>query len=121
MSKQVSWVFVVVQLLLVLFACCATSITTNAWSRKLLGEQQMQQQPLSGTRYQRFNTGGKTPLDTLFAMKMERRDDLQNQVTDMMQQSRLHAEARRKVQEEMKMKAEQQQQQVQQKQEQQQP
>jgi hypothetical protein len=52
-------------------------------------------------RYQRFNTE-RTPLDTLFSMNNERKEDMQERITDMMKQARLHAEAKRKVEKEMK-------------------
>ena len=55
-------------------------------------------------RHQRFNEaadGDKTPLDSLFTMSTERRDDLQTHVTDMMKHARLHAEAKRKVEEQL--------------------
>ena len=55
-------------------------------------------------RHQRFNKaadGERTPLDSLFTMSTERRDDLQTHVTDMMKHARLHAEAKRKVEEQL--------------------
>lgn len=55
-------------------------------------------------RHQRFNDaadGDKTPLDSLFAMSTERRDDLQTHVADMMKHARLHAEAKRKVEQQL--------------------
>lgn len=55
---------------------------------------------LAGSRRSKFSTE-KTPLETLFSMRTERKENLQTHVTEMMKQTRLQADAKRKVQEEM--------------------
>lgn len=58
-------------------------------------------QEVQGTRHQRFSNANTPPLETLFSMQKVRRDNLQTYVSEMMQHTRLHAEAKRKVQEDM--------------------
>lgn len=55
---------------------------------------------VAAIRHQRFNSE-KTPLETLFTMQHQRKEDLQNNVSDMLKQARLHSEARQRLQEEM--------------------
>lgn len=78
-------------LLLILIACASVLQLAQASAVRKMGD---------SSRHDKFNAG-RNPLDTLFTMKTERRDDLQNQMTEMIKQTRLHADAKKKVQEEM--------------------
>lgn len=86
----------------ILAATCYLPLASASATRKMDDmHAKLTAQKAAGTvRYQRFNSD-RTPLETLFDMKTERREDLQAHVADMMKQTRLHTEARRKVQEEM--------------------
>ena len=83
-------------LLVAVLACCAT--------QKELDETRDSgvRRTNAGVRYQRFNSD-RTPLDSLFTMNAERHEEMQARVTEMMKHTRLHAEAKRKVEEQIKV------------------
>ena len=87
-------------LLVIAVLSCAADVHAASATQKL-DEMKDRAPTNAGVRYQRFNSD-RTPLDLLFTMNAERHDEMQARVAEMMKHTRLHAEAKRKVEEQMK-------------------
>ena len=59
-------------------------------------------QLITSQRHQRFtSSGSQPPLDSLFTMQKNRRENLGSQISELLVQARMHSEMKKKVEEEL--------------------